>query len=177
MIHKFTGWDQDQLAKVLKRPIFQNGTSVLQVGARTGGSWIKVFRHFEDIGYNHFDVLEIFPKNVERLKWENLNKKMCGDVRNIDKIEGSQTSYDVIIWWHGPEHVTKKDFEKTLPKLLAKSKIGVIVGMPNGKWEQGKIYGNKWEEHISTWKPKDLEKLGAEVWERSRVMFGIFWNE
>ena len=31
--------------------------------------------------------------------------------------------------------------------------------MPNGEEIQGQIYGNKWEEHVSSWNTKDWEEL------------------
>ena len=37
-----------------------------------------------------------------------------GDVREIDKIISK--FYDVIVWWHGPEHIEKEKLESTLKK-------------------------------------------------------------
>ena len=96
----------DILSKIKK---FKNGKSVLQVGAKMkhGGihEWQKMFEKFAKYGYVNFDVLEIWEHNLNGLKGKYLNKKILGDVRNIAKFVDNE--YDIIFWWHGPEHTTK----------------------------------------------------------------------
>lgn len=141
-------------------PELKKGKSVLQVGARPGGGWVKLFQGFKKSHYNRFDVLEIWKPNCDRLKWKFLNKVICGDVRNVQEIVSENKKYDVIVFWHGVEHLSKDEGNSVIAKLESRAKIAVVLGMPYGEWKRAKLtYNNPNEAHISAWYPKDLEKL------------------
>ena len=116
--------------------------------------WVK-FCNQNNIKWN---ILEIFKKNIT-----DAIKIGCPE-NNI--IEGdllkTQTykNYDCILFWHGPEHVDKEIFLNKLPEIEKKANKLIIFGMPLGEEIQGQIYGNKWEEHISSWEKYEWEKLG-----------------
>jgi hypothetical protein len=153
------------------------GKSVLQVGARPSGGWHRAFQSFSKVGYEIFDVLEIFSKNVKNLKGALLRRVVKGDVRHIDRITELDNSYDIIYWWHGPEHVTKPQFEKVLPKLIERANMAVIVGCPHGKWVQPGN-ANKNEKHEKHWSPEEFEAYGFDVYAIGKIhtrhgMFGI----
>lgn len=128
-----------------KIPDIWNYKTVLYIGAR---KWRRDFTNkFRKKAYK-IDILEIFDKNfnsLKELKW--INKIIKGDVRKIDKLLNKK--YDIIFWWHGPEHIHKKELKPTLDKLKKLTKHLVVCGCPWGKHKQGTVYGNPSEEHVS----------------------------
>jgi hypothetical protein len=177
----------------LNRNIFKirnlKGKSILQVGARPGGGWHKLFEVFKNNGYLTFHILEAHEPNVEKLKNNNFlkgegKKIVCGDVRKINEYEELKDKYDTIVFWHGPEHLEEEDFKKALPLIMSKCRKVFIVGAPWGKWEQSGIKNNPHELHKKHWYPEELEQLGFECYtfnysrlgegpDKYNVMFGI----
>ncbi len=159
-------------------PALREGKSVLQIGARPGGGWKKMFDGFGKTGYERFDILEIWQPNVYRLKlaWPmSLGNVICGDVRKIadyrtrkfgrpitNELEGQ---YDVIVYHHGPEHITRSEFLEVLPELEMMADKAVILGTPNGIWDKKGVFthDNPHEDHVENWYGEDFEKLGCDV--------------
>ena len=109
------------------------------------------------------DVLEIFEPNVKALeimnrRWKIFNKIMLGDVRKVEEI--LQHRYDVIVFWHGPEHLNLLYFVPTLRKLEDFAKHLLICGCPWGVYPQAAIKGNEYEKHLCSLFPEDFQKLG-----------------
>ncbi len=73
---------------------------------------------------------------------------MIYTLKNFAKPELTKTGQD-----------TKTEIEPTLKKLEKISKV-IVLGLPNGKYEQGPEYGNPFEEHLSTIYFSFLENLG-----------------
>lgn len=157
-------WTVVQLMKELHKTI--EIKSLLCIGFRDYHDirnrwWIDLCRK------NNIDwhILEIFQANVERYKGQcpssDIQRITCGDVREIDKIFDHQ--FDVIIHWHGPEHLYKDDFLQALPGIEKTAKMLVILGCPNGEEEQGITYGNPYEEHVSFWSTDEFESLGYQT--------------
>lgn len=116
-------------------------------------------------GYK-IDVLEIWKPNVQALdvmnrRWKIFNKIMLGDVRNVEQI--LQHRYDVIVFWHGPEHLGLLHFASTMRKLGDFAKHLLICGCPWGDYPQGAVKGNEYEKHLSSLFPEDFKKLGFET--------------
>lgn len=129
----------------------KNGKSILQVGARGGGA-MKIFNGFREVGYNRFDVLEIYEPNWKKFHEDNrVNLCVLGDIRQIDQYEKLLPKYDVVLAWHAApgEHLTLEENNLTIPKCIEKCNIALIVGCPHGYYEQGALKGNKWEKHLS----------------------------
>jgi len=139
--------------------ILPKGLSVLQVGARGGGA-AEMTARLKKHGYEQLDVLEIWPPNVAWCK-QTLHVRAIveGDVRLIDTYSKLLSLYDVIIFWHGPEHLTRQEFEELLPKLMARCHT-LVIGAPWGVWEQEDLRGNTFERHVHHFLPEELEKLG-----------------
>jgi len=110
----------------------------------------------------NWHILEIFQKNVERYKTQcplaDIDRITCGDVREIDTLFSNK--FDIIIHWHGPEHLYKEDFLHALPKIENTASMMIIFGCPNGVEEQAVIYGNPYEEHVSFWSTDEFNELG-----------------
>lgn len=133
--------------------------TVLYIGAR------KYRRDFTNqFKQNEYkiDILEIFDKNIQSLKkLKFINKLIKGDVREIDKLVNNK--YDVVFWWHGPEHIQKRELKPTLNKLKKLTNHVLVCGCPYGKYEQGAVYGNPWEKHLSYLEPRDFKKSSFKV--------------
>lgn len=143
------------------------GETVLQVGARPNGGYDKTFKIFKDNGFKTFHIIEVHAPNVLALKRKHrgqVDLVVQGDVRKINENKKLLNKYDTIVWWHGPEHVSRIDFSKCLPKLEEKTNKTIIVACPWGKYKQGGIAGNANEKHVHHWLPKQFESLGFEVY-------------
>lgn len=158
--------DRDLLFEVIAPKKDFEGKSILQIGAKPGGSWHKIFEEFAKLGYERFDVLEIYGPNISKIRGDYLNKKIKGDVRSINEVVDE--TYDITLWWHGPQLVEKKNFPSILQRLIKITNKYIVLGLPHGRFDKPSEYGNKWEEHISHWTPKELEEFGFEVWAYGR---------
>lgn len=129
--------------------------TLLYIGANTGR--LEMILKFIKAGYTiHF--LEIWPSNVARLK-RNFVNVINGDVRTIEKYDLDK-KYDIVMWWHGPEHVKKEEMPLILNKLIEKANKIAIIACPYGKFEQGTVKGNPYERHLSTFYTMSFRVLG-----------------
>lgn len=135
------------------------GKTVLQCGARPKGGWQKLFEVFEFHGYDTFHILEIHEPNVKALKQAGATI-FCGDIRKINEYKPLLPQYDVVVFWHGLEHISKKEIPACIDEVMKKCKIAFIAGNPWGKWPQGKIFQNEHEIHRSTIYVEDFQKWG-----------------
>jgi hypothetical protein len=128
--------------------------SVLYIGARPSrADFLEAFRKE---GYE-IDILEIYQPNAEHFKkiqW--INKVIEGDVSEVKL----KKKYDIIFWWHGPEHIKEDKLKGTLKKLESASKKLVVLGCPWGKIEQNEIFENENERHLSYFDTGYFEELG-----------------
>ena len=107
-----------------------NYDSVLYVGF-SKNRW-DFAEDFSKKGYR-IDAVEIFEPNFSQIKdkpW--INNAYLNDIRNIDDF--CDSGYDVIFWWHGPEHIDRQDLGSTLSKLKERSRNLVVCGSPWGKY-------------------------------------------
>jgi hypothetical protein len=129
--------------------------TVLYIGARIDRA--DFLGEFQKNNYR-IDILEIYKPNLDFLRQiEWINNVIEGDVQNIESLVNCK--YDIIFWWHGPEHIDNEKLEITLNKLKKFSNKLVICGCPWGIYKQGEIKGNFWETHLSSLYPINFEKL------------------
>jgi len=116
------------------------------------------------------DVLEVWEKNFDDLvkwneKWKIFQDLYYGDVRMIDEVaffvhEGKIQKWDIILFWHGPEHLPRLDVAPALAKLEKHANHLVIVGCPRGEYKQAPVDGNPFERHESYLYEKDFQDIG-----------------
>jgi len=148
---------KNQLLKNI--PDIYDYNSVLYVGARTNR--IDFGKEFLKKKYK-IDILEVFEPNVLHLKKiEWIDNVFQEDVRKVDN--SVRKKYDIVFWWHGPEHIEKKDLSTTLAKLEQLSNHLVVCGCPWGEFEQGALYNNPNERHLSALLPEDFQKLNYQT--------------
>lgn len=115
-------------------------------------------------GYE-IDVLEIWEPNQKALlewnkKWKIFRTIFLGDVRLIERIAWPDNKWDIILFWHGPEHLPKMDVAPMLEKLEQFANHLVILGCPRGEYEQDPVDGNPHERHECFLYEEDFHALG-----------------
>lgn len=113
---------------------------------------------FEEHKYD-IDILEVFGENVRFLKtlsW--VSKVIKGDVTKFKP----KKKYDIVFWWHGPEHVRKGKLAKVLKVLESSARKMVVLGCPWGNVSQSKELEeeNPYEKHLNSFDIGFFEKRG-----------------
>ena len=117
------------------------------------------------------DVLEAWANNVDGLnglnaKYGIFNNILHGDIRQFADVERSGDEmeflgeWDVVMFWHGPEHLYIDEHEPVLEAIEGMAKKYVILGCPWGKFPQKNVGGNPFEEHKSVLYPQDFRYFG-----------------
>jgi len=68
--------------------------------------------------------------------------------------------WDVVVWWHGPEHIPSDDLEPTLRYLEEIANQLVVLAVPWGENLQPVVEANIHQEHKAHYQPGNLERLG-----------------
>jgi len=141
---------REQLLKAV--PDIQSYKSILYIGANVvRQETLDLFRS------EQITILEVWPPNVADLL-ELGYKVIQGDVRELAKMDIGK--FDVVIWWHGPEHVEKESLPSILKAIKKIARCVAVVACPWGKYKQSEVRGNPYERHLSCLYPKFFEKLG-----------------
>lgn len=129
--------------------------TALYVGA---GPRLQVFDKL--IEHNYIvDVVEVFLPNIIKLKdVKRIRTIFCSDIRYFTP----KTNYDVVVFWHGIEHLEKSDVYPLTVKMQKYTNKIILFGMPYGRYDQGELYNNPYEKHISAWYPEDFPARGFE---------------
>lgn len=135
--------------------------TMLYIGANT--TRMEMVDLFFDAGCR-IDVLEIWPRNYEGLRlWNKTTNKfnhiLCGDVRDWNR----ENSHDIVMWWHGPEHIPREQLPDTLERLERAARVMVVLACPSGQSFQGEAYGNPWETHVNNVYGHDLRDFGYRI--------------
>lgn len=131
--------------------------TLLYIGA--SASRAELLSEFEVAGYKII-ILEAWKANVSALAEKGLNV-VHGDVRQIDK--HIKTKFDIVFWWHGPEHVNVFEAGYVLGRLQSHAKHLVVASSPWGKYPQGAIDGNPYERHLCELYIDDYISMGWKV--------------
>ena len=139
-------------------PDLYDHKTVLYIGARSDRS--DYLQEFLDAGCR-VTVIEVFKKNVKELeKIEHPNLTVAQmDVEFFPVVD--KPIYDIVFWWHGPEHAEDPAF--TIAKLEYAAGVAVVMGCPWGHVKQRVILGNPWEEHKSLLGHQFFEDQGYET--------------
>lgn len=162
-----------QIKKILN--VF-NYETMLYIGANPRR--IELVDLFFAHGYA-IDVLEAWEPNYKSLvewnkKWKIFKNIYLQDVRLIDQmieeisriikrrphLGSFRDNWDIILFWHGPEHLPKLDVAPTLKALEKYANHLVILGFPRGEYKQDPVEGNPFERHESYLYEKDVQDLG-----------------
>lgn len=155
---KFIPYNEEQRFDQIKRniPSFltQEFNSLLYIGVNENRFQFQ--KQLDKLKYK-ITLLEAYPPNLELY----VDKYICINA-DITKFE-TEDKWDVVMWWHGPEHISKEELKPTLQKLESMAKKLVILGCPWGKYKQGVVGGNIYEIHRNYIYPKNLIELGYSI--------------
>ena len=157
---KIENRDRTQSLQRLAPDLFQHKT-VLNIGART--SRFDYGTQFRDAGCE-ITILEPFGENVEYLRtlpW--VHEVVQGDVRDLSHFKESDQKFDVVFWWHGPEHVVEKELLEVLPELEKICTHLIVLGCPWGNYPQGEVHNNPYEHHVGHYAHDIFEKFDYNV--------------
>jgi hypothetical protein len=106
-------------------------------------------------------VIEVYEPNVKALECMLMNGEeiLCADIRDWIPPE----KYDLVLWWHGPEHVMPDEAEMVIEKLWSVTRQWLVCGSPWGRVEQGEEYGNAAEKHLWSVDPRFFQILGMQT--------------
>ena len=105
-------------------------------------------------------ILEIWEPNVAYYREQpEITHVVQGDVRNVATL--GLGHFDLVLWWHGPEHIPAEDLEATLVALEALADL-VVLGCPFGLTPQREeeMRGNPHQKHVSGFLPAAFARLG-----------------
>ena len=131
-----------------------NIKSVLNIGFRDDSD--KTIMNHCLVNKKTWTVLEIWEPNCKTMQ-DMAMDVICEDVRNIKNIN---RTFDAIIWLHGPEHITWDQFLKCRHDIESKANKLVIYQAPIGDYPQEELYGNPYENHVSSLTSSMFSELG-----------------
>ena len=106
----------------------------------------------------YMGLLEVWQPNIDHYSRTGpFHELTLGDIREAEGL-----THDALVWWHGPEHISKDELPALLDRLEQMVSI-IVLGCPWGKYDQGADYGNPHEEHRATLYPVDFIDLGYQV--------------
>jgi hypothetical protein len=114
----------------------------------------------------HLDLVEMNPVHIEVSRNSEPGKKYANYITYYeslweDYLGGVSKEYDVVMWWHGPEHVVPSEFVR-LVGLIEKHCTGlVIMACPEGHdpcWNRD--VDPHFDEHLWEVHPEDFHVLG-----------------
>lgn len=106
------------------------------------GDWTPVER---------LDCIDIFPDYISQMHHLIYDNVYVGNATEFDF-----EKYDLFLLIDIIEHIPKEEGFKLLDNLTKKG--FVFVSTPVDIGDQGEMYGNKHEAHISQWTPEDFER-------------------
>lgn len=118
---------------------------------------------FASSRYDRIVILEAFRENYDWLKAEfegrgGQYQVVHGRAQEVEDL--GLGMFDVVFFWHGPEHLPEEEIAPTLQALERVARHVVVCGMPFGFYEQGSEYGNPFEVHRSHITPEFMNSLG-----------------
>lgn len=131
--------------------------TVLYIGARE--SRFDFGNLLGRAGYK-ITILEAHQANAIHLNSLGLYEVIHGDITTYDF---QKRKFDIVFWWHGPEHIEFDQLENTVKKLESIASKLVILGCPYGIYEQGELEGNPYEVHKSHHIPHEFICLNYDV--------------
>lgn len=132
--------------------------SILDIGIGFGSKGM-LFREYSDVWYGNYfdwkvriDGVEIFKKYITPLQKKIYDKIYIGNILElVDKLP----YYDMIYMGDVLEHIERQDALELIQKLKTKTRDLIIV-TPVNVGQQGSIYGNENETHVSQWSLMDF---------------------
>lgn len=104
-----------------------------------------------DAGYD-LTIVEPWPPNAHYYRDKGF-PVVQDDIRNAVCY---LKKHDVVMWWHGPEHVSAHDLAWLISTLECLANRHIIFAYPYGEYKQGAHGGNPYEAHLSILYPSSF---------------------
>ena len=141
--------------------IFSSQGTMLYVGANKNRH--HYMPDFYTLGYE-ITLLEIWEPSLRGIEHKKMiHRAVLGDVRHAADTKLGKNMFDVVFYWHGPEHLRREDLEDTLFGLERITNRAGVLGSPWGKYPQGAVNGNPFETHASALTPADYQQYGYQT--------------
>ena len=129
--------------------------TLLYVGARERTQLLDLF---VNAGFR-VTVLEAWGPNCELLrKRSDIHEVIQGNINEF--VTMTDREWDVVLWWHGPEHVELSILRRTLEGIKKIARYMVVLGCPWGAYPQGPLDDNPYEVHVSHLTPEFFHQFG-----------------
>jgi hypothetical protein len=142
---------QDNIPEIFTPPRSVIPPKLLYVGGGPGK--LQLLSYLTDYDTT---LLEIHEPNLVA---QGPFTKVLGDVTRAHRIFKPNT-FDVAVWWHGPEHLYYSDISHALWCLELVTRDWVVLGAPFGYYPQDAVDDNVHERHLSHLLPIDFHKWG-----------------
>ncbi len=172
--------DYRNIPKIVEIILFDQPKKILDIGFGFGkygflsreylSTWNK-----EKIDDNLvIDGIEIYKKYISDLQ-KNIYNKIY--VENIMKIfRKIKKRYDLVLCIDVLEHLPKAEGKKLLKKIYENNK-SVLISTPINPSQQGIVFGNKYESHISKWTKKDFKFTKNLLILQNRFNYIVYYNK
>lgn len=135
--------------------LFNQTKDILMVGWRHDSD--KTFVDYLVSQNKEVTIVEIYEPNLKSITQPTI-KVVCDDILKYTP----DKKYDLFLWQHGPEHVSKEDAVNAFERLSPYFKY-LMIETPHGVNHQDEMYGNIYERHISHWTFEDYINLGFQA--------------
>jgi hypothetical protein len=139
-------------------PDFHEHKRVLNIGA--SGKQHFMIPEMLEAG-QHVSVVEIYEPYVLQLR-KKFPQVAVYHANVLDIATLRLPKFDLIFWWHGPEH--HPAVAPVLCLLYTMEPHLLVVSTPNGRYPQAAIDGNPRQEHRHSFEPGYWKRLGFEEW-------------
>ena len=155
MLTQYDSLDRLSSIKRLAPDIFNN-KKVLYIGA----SRLR-FQFSEQLKKSCvIDVVEAFKDNANYLS----SLGWLSNVFHCDILDFEPANkYEVILFWHCIEHLQQEKITPLLKKIENWATESIVIGCPFGFYEQGPVYGNDYETHLTHLYPEFFTDLGYTI--------------
>jgi len=150
---------QAQLIRCI--PDITDYRTLLYIGANCNR--MQMIPLFLSAGYV-IDVVEVFRPNWQGLVKLNEASKIFRNIIHADIREyKTEELYDIVMWWHGPEHADYVSMVKVVRYLESLATKYVVLACPWGEYKQNAVGNNIYEEHLQSLSIEDFTIYGYQV--------------
>ena len=147
-----TRWSKESFKRNI--PVFFDCKTVLYIGP---GINFQNRAYLKECGFE-VTLLDIWSEYVNKWKEEGYEAILADIV-----IWEAKRKWDIVMWWHGPEHVSEQNLPKTFKKLEMWANKLVILSVPWGYLPLGRIHDNPHYKHKCHLKENFFLALGYSV--------------
>lgn len=139
---------RENIPDILKEIEKANPKTILDIGFGRGKYGLLVREYYPDMQIDGLEVFNAYIGEVQRAIYGKVYQENIFEMKEIP-------AYDLYLIIDVIEHWDKEKAHELLKKL---TKHGdVLISTPRAVGEQGAVYGNEWERHVSQWQGSDFE--------------------